>query len=237
MNKEQFWEIIDTINQSFPGKDQELRLRQMVESLLRLSLDEIMDWHLILTEYKNAAYRNDLWAASAALGAHCTDDGFIDFRSWLISRGKEVYMNAMQNPDSLATVPLEGEDLNFEQFGYVAHYAYDKKYYALTPPARTPCSMPLITIHWLHRLLRIFTLNCQSGKILTRIGRCGNSLICFLISTKHRSRKTSRVFCRQEISFWVMFTSVVSVCNICFSTLRQILQTSSARIWTPTKLL
>ena len=57
MNKEQFWKIIDTVNLSFSGKDQELRLRQMVESLLCLPLDEIMDWHLILTEYKNAAYR------------------------------------------------------------------------------------------------------------------------------------------------------------------------------------
>ena len=136
MNKEQFWKIIDTVNLSFSGKDQELRLRQMVESLLCLPLDEIMDWHLILTEYKNAAYRNDLWAASAALGAHCPDDGFIDFRSWLISRGKEVYMNAMQNPDSLATVPLEGEDLNFEQFGYVAHYAYDKKVLSIDPTSK-----------------------------------------------------------------------------------------------------
>ena len=136
MNKEQFWKIIDTVNLSFSGKDQELRLRQMVESLLCLPLDEIMDWHLILTEYKNAAYRNDLWAASAALGAHCTDDGFIDFRSWLISRGKEVYMNAMQNPDSLATVPLEGEDLNFGQFGYVPHYAYDKKVLSIDPTSK-----------------------------------------------------------------------------------------------------
>lgn len=127
MDKDQFWEIIDSANQSVPDMDQESRRCQVVKKLTQLSLEEILSWHLILTEYSNAAHRNDLWAASAALGAHYTDDGFIDFRSWLISRGKEVYMNAMRDPDSLAAVPLNGEKLNFERFGSVAYEAYGAK--------------------------------------------------------------------------------------------------------------
>lgn len=136
MNKEQFWEIIDAVNQSARDKDQESRRCQVVEKLFHLSLEEILIWHLIFTEYSNAAYRNDLWAASAALGAHYTDDGFIDFRSWLISRGKEVYMNAMRDPDSLATVPLEGEKLNFERFASVAYEAYDAKLFRIDPDSQ-----------------------------------------------------------------------------------------------------
>lgn len=136
MNKDQFWEIIDSVNQLAPAKDRESRRRQVVERLFRLSLEEILIWHLILTEYSNAAYRNDLWAASAALGARYTDDGFIDFRSWLISRGKEVYMNAMRDPDSLATIPLAGEELNYERFAYVAHEAYDAKLSRIDPDSQ-----------------------------------------------------------------------------------------------------
>lgn len=52
-------------------------------------------------------------------------DGY--FRSWLISRGKEVYMNALQDPDSLASVPRAGEKLNFERFAYAPYYAYEAK--------------------------------------------------------------------------------------------------------------
>lgn len=134
MNKDLFWNIIDTVNQTFSDKDQESRRCLVVEKLVKLPLEYLLDWHLILTEYEDAAYRNDLWAASAALGAHYTDDGFTDFRSWLISRGKAVYMNAMGDPDSLAKVPMsKGETLNFERFGYVAYEAYDAKLLRIDP--------------------------------------------------------------------------------------------------------
>lgn len=134
MNKDLFWNIIDTVNQTFSDKDQESRRCLVVEKLVKLSLEDILDWHLILTEYEDATYRNDLWAASAALGAHYTDDGFTYFRSWLISRGKAVYMNAMRDPDSLAKVPMsKGEALNFERFGYAAYEAYDAKLLRIDP--------------------------------------------------------------------------------------------------------
>lgn len=127
MNKDLFWQIIDNVNQSFPDADQDTRLDKVKETLLQYSLEDIMDWHLICWEYTSLAYRTDLWAACASIGAHATDDGFIDFRSWLISRGKEVYMRVLENPAALTEVPHKGEDLNFEAFGYVASYAYQAK--------------------------------------------------------------------------------------------------------------
>lgn len=133
MDKNQFWQIIDSANEAAAGKDHESHRVMVISEIARCSLEEIMDWHLILREYSNAANRYDLWAASMALGAHATDDGFIDFRAWLISRGKEVYMNAMQDPDSLAAVPRKGEKLNFEQFGYVAYEAYEIKLFRVDP--------------------------------------------------------------------------------------------------------
>lgn len=137
MNKEQFWEIIDSVNQTSAGQARETCLAQVQNKLVEGTLKDIMDWYLIFQEYHEAAYRYELWAASAALGAHYTDDGFIDFRSWLISRGKRVYMDAMQDPDSLAAVPRKGEDLNFESFGYLAHGAYDIKLHAIDPMDKT----------------------------------------------------------------------------------------------------
>lgn len=127
MNKEEFWQTIETVNHAVPDGNHELIVKQMCEELLRCSPQDILDWHLIMQEYNNAAYRNDLWAACTALGAHDSDDGFIDFRTWLISQGKTIYMDAMRDPDTLAANPHTGKEMNFEAFGACAIDAYRKK--------------------------------------------------------------------------------------------------------------
>lgn len=127
MTKDQFWQTIEAVNQAFSHRDQTQRLCRLENDLLNYSPNDIADWHLIFETYSSAASRNELWAACAALGAHYTDDGFIYFCSWLISCGKEIYMNAMRDPDSLASVPFKNEKLNFEAFAYAAFHAYDAK--------------------------------------------------------------------------------------------------------------
>lgn len=77
--------------------------------------------------YQDAARRNDLWAASAAMGAHSSDDGFMDFRSWLISQGRDVYMSALKAPESLVSVNTDGQELNFEDYAYVPCKAYAER--------------------------------------------------------------------------------------------------------------
>lgn len=134
MNKDQFWQTIETVNQAFPNRERTARLYRLEENLLDYSLDDIADWYFIFELYRNAAYLSDLWAACAALGAHYTDDGFAHFRSWLISCGKDIYMNAMWDPDSLAGVPLKNENLNFEAFAYAAYHAYDAKMFQIGQP-------------------------------------------------------------------------------------------------------
>lgn len=61
------------------------------------------------------------------MGAHYTDDGFIDFRSWLISQGRDVYLAALKDPESLAEVDTDGQSLNFEQYAYAAGEAYAQR--------------------------------------------------------------------------------------------------------------
>ena len=126
MKKEQFWVMIESVDQ-MGLLDQDAICNQMETDLSRCSLEDILDWHSILNLYWDAADRDDLWRMSEILGAHSTDDGFSDFRSWLISRGREVYRNALRDPKTLATVPRKGEKLNFECFHYVAINAYKMK--------------------------------------------------------------------------------------------------------------
>ena len=69
MNKDIFWQIIDSINQASVNKDRDSYLCIATDILERYPLEDILDWHLIFEEYKSAAYRNDLWVASALIGA------------------------------------------------------------------------------------------------------------------------------------------------------------------------
>lgn len=127
MNHNQFWALIDAANEKVSHRDHDALIREIRQALIQCSVSDLMDWERIRMEYHNEAYRHDLWAVSAALGAHHTDDGFVDFRCWLISCGRKVYMAAMADPDSLADVDTEGEDLSFGDFGYVADNAYREK--------------------------------------------------------------------------------------------------------------
>ena len=127
MNKEQFWRIVDNVRSSADPRDQGEVLFALQEQLRKLPSAEIMEWQEIFQFYDDAAYRDELWAASGAMGAHCSDDGFMDFRSWLISQGRDVYMAALRDPESLAEVDTEEQSLNFEEYAYVAPKAYAQR--------------------------------------------------------------------------------------------------------------
>lgn len=127
MDKETFWSVIGEVNRCVEGNDQEAVLEATRKKLMEFSAADIARWHEIRGAYMELAYRNDLWAACAATGTHCSDDGFIDFRSWLISQGRDVYMKVLQDPDSLAEVDIPAEGADFEVYGYVAINTYAQK--------------------------------------------------------------------------------------------------------------
>ena len=133
MNKEDFWNLIDETNRLCPTRDKESIMAVATEKLMKLDVNDILDFHMIQQEYFRMAYRNDLHAASEAIGADPSFDGLQAFIYWLISRGKEVFINAMDNPDSLAGVPKEGEQIGFLNFGYAAYTAYSMKMDRINP--------------------------------------------------------------------------------------------------------
>ena len=127
MRKEDFWNLIDEVNQLCPTRDQESIMAVTTDKLMQLDVNDILDFHMIQQEYFRAAYRNDLHAASEAMGATPSYDGLQGFVYWLISCGKEVFIQAMDNPDTLADVPLDGERIEFPSFGFAAYTAYSMK--------------------------------------------------------------------------------------------------------------
>jgi hypothetical protein len=123
MDKAEFWQIIAQ-SKAQANNSQEVQAKALAEVLNKLSADEIIEFKKHFTDLMDYAYRWDLWAAAYIIGGGgCSDEDFIDFRSWLISRGEATFEAAVNNPDSLADY-LADPDLEepfFEDFLYVAN--------------------------------------------------------------------------------------------------------------------
>jgi uncharacterized protein DUF4240 len=55
----------------------------------------------------------------------------MDFRAWVISRGREVYERTLEDPDSLADLPdVQDPDGNFEAelFAGAAYHVYEEAF-------------------------------------------------------------------------------------------------------------
>ena len=77
--------------------------------------------------YHDIAEREHLCVAYAAMGYESDQSEFEYFRSWLISKGHDVYMNVLHDPDMLAEINMPENAALFEDYWYIAGYAYDKK--------------------------------------------------------------------------------------------------------------
>jgi hypothetical protein len=131
MTEHEFWEIIDSTLQA-AKKGQSAQKEKLAEILSRRSTDELIEFDCIYNKFLDQAYTWDLWGAAYIMGGGCSDDAFIDFRSWLISRGKDVYYNALSDPESLVDVeqtPVDPGEVFpfFEDFEYVVDEVYEDK--------------------------------------------------------------------------------------------------------------
>ncbi len=129
MDKDGFWNLIDEVNRETGGRDRDSVLKATQKKLVECSLRDIVDFHNLLSHYMDLADTPNLVAAAATINDGVSDDGFTDFRAWLISQGKAVYTNALKCADSLAEVEIDPEPYStqFEFYGYIGSDAYNVK--------------------------------------------------------------------------------------------------------------
>lgn len=109
-----------------PGDKSDI-LKNTYEALLQLPAAEIAKWFNYQEFYMKQADQNNLVLAALVLNGYVSDDSFTDFRAWLIMQGRSVYHNALRQADSLADVDVAQGRAYFEEYGYVAIYAYSAK--------------------------------------------------------------------------------------------------------------
>lgn len=138
-SEKRFWQLISS---SLDGTDsvdltwdrQEKLLEQL---LVQLSRKEFIGFAWHFTKYYWRAYRQDLWAVAYVVMGGCSDDCFMDFRTWLVTRGKPVCQAALRDPDSLCDefdkipkgdIPLRESDIQTLFDARFGDEAYDKVY-------------------------------------------------------------------------------------------------------------
>ena len=124
INKDTFWELIAQAKEQC-GQDQDAFCQWLEDRLIEMGPEQALNFDYAAFAYRAAAYKYGLWSAASVMLDGCTDDGFTDFRGWLIAQGRDVYMAALKDPDSLADVPVYG-DCCFETICYVGNYAYEE---------------------------------------------------------------------------------------------------------------
>ena len=126
LNEDKFWAIVSkSLENSIDEQEQEEKL---IEEITHLSPKEMIGFRLRTDKLLQETYNAEMWCAGYIMNGGCSDDGFEYFRNWVISRGKEIYYQAKENPDKLIQEVLADKyEYEFESFWYVALEAFNRK--------------------------------------------------------------------------------------------------------------
>ena len=137
MNSDVFWTLIENAkNQG--GDDYYKREDVLIEELAKFPPSDIIEFYKLNRAYLDSANNDMVYTAATKLSERDTpanvgfsDDGFFDFRSWLIGQGKEAYMAIIENPHSLLSLDLKPRKSKCGYIGfcwevYLASKAYEK---------------------------------------------------------------------------------------------------------------
>ena len=121
INIETFWSLIDQAKEHQGGPNEWL-----MEQLVGMGPEQAKNFDNIASAYIALAYQYGLWTAASVMDRFgCSDDGFIDFRAWLVGQGREVYMAALKDPDSLADAP-DYRECQYGSLPYMGDRAYEE---------------------------------------------------------------------------------------------------------------
>lgn len=130
MDETRFWELIDRSRQEGEG-DVWQQAALLTSWLAEIDPEEIVSFQRHFDAQMGKAYRADLWDAAYIVNEGCSDDGFADFRGWVIAQGKEVFDALLANPDILADVTHDrvepGGTADCEDMLYAASRAYRRR--------------------------------------------------------------------------------------------------------------
>src|SRR5689334_3663092 len=126
MNIDEFWAIVERVHVAAPT-DMNEKCRLLAAELGALPCAEISSFEEHFIDLFYQAFNWDIWAAAYMINHGCSDDGFMDFRSTLISLGRAPYECALKDADSLVDFNIDAEWAAYEGYQYVAHKVFEAR--------------------------------------------------------------------------------------------------------------
>lgn len=137
MTNDRFWQLIEEAKAASNG-DPVKQAKILEDRLVELSVGEIVTYDRIHTKHMYTAFKAALWEAALMVTCGwCSEDGFTDFRAWLIGQGREAYHTVVENPARIIDYLAVGEESQCEYLLYVAMNAYKRKTGDERMPKRT----------------------------------------------------------------------------------------------------
>ena len=126
LDENMYWSIIEKSLQNTNSQDEQEQF--LIREISKLTPKEMIGFRLRTDKLLYDTYNSEMLCAGYIMNGGCSDDGFEYFRNWIISRGKDTYYKAKQNPDSLINAADDNADMyDFERFWYVALEAFEQK--------------------------------------------------------------------------------------------------------------
>lgn len=126
LDEDTFWNIVDKSLKN--TNNQEEQEQFLIREISNLTPHEIIGFRLRTDKLLYDTYNSEMWCAGYIMNGGCSDDAFEYFRNWIISRGRNVFYKAKENPDNLITeVSKDIEFYEFESFWDVALEAFNQK--------------------------------------------------------------------------------------------------------------
>jgi len=126
LDEDLYWSIIAKSLQHTNNQDDQEQF--LIKEIGNLTPLQMVGFRLRTDKLLYDTYNSEMWCAGYIMNGGCSDDGFEYFRNWVISRGKETYYRAKENPDNLISeVDPDLEMYDFENFWYVALQAFQLK--------------------------------------------------------------------------------------------------------------
>ncbi|NUL48902.1 DUF4240 domain-containing protein, partial [Cellulosimicrobium funkei] len=127
MDDDRFWRIIDQSRTSADGNVED-QTNILTTTLVSLPAQEIAAFDVAFAAHRDQLFSWDLWGAAYLLRGGCSDDCFIDFRSWVIAQGQDYFDAVRADPQALADGRLEHASQidEAELLSYAAMDAYEQ---------------------------------------------------------------------------------------------------------------
>ncbi|GIF26446.1 hypothetical protein BJ973_005806 [Actinoplanes tereljensis] len=147
MRTDDFWAVISRATADRPASPAEVAKRAAADLATR-DPEEIVAWARHLDKVMVASGTEDLWAAAYVIHGGCSEDGFDNFRGWLIAHGRETVARSVKSPDALADLPAvraaaeSGAVFEAEEVLSIAAEAYRQATGSELPAGETAATRP-----------------------------------------------------------------------------------------------